>query len=153
MGATLAHELAHHFLEKRGVRLPNESENERLTDLATVYIGLGKLTLNGYEPITRSQYRDRQLYTERVGYLSQSEIARIFMHVCRFRSIPVDAVSTNLSDTARHLLKEANETDLKEANETKAQRIISFQRAEARGSLSQLVRGWLSSILRVLAHP
>ncbi len=43
MGAILAHELTHHFLDTKGIRHSDIEENERLTDLATVYVGLGKL--------------------------------------------------------------------------------------------------------------
>ena len=52
MGAILAHELTHHFLFNKQIGYPDTDENERLTDLATVYLGLGKLTLNGYEPLS-----------------------------------------------------------------------------------------------------
>jgi hypothetical protein len=110
LGATLAHELAHHYLARMGVRLSDTDENERLTDLATIYLGLGKLTLNGYEPQTWSvRQRDGKVttYTSKIGYLSQEEIARSFIRVCSLRSLSLDGALSNLSPTAARLLSES----------------------------------------------
>lgn len=45
--AILAHELSHLILNSRNCREENELENEKFTDFATVYLGLGVLVLNG----------------------------------------------------------------------------------------------------------
>ncbi len=45
MGATLAHELTHHFLDLKNIRYPDVEDNEKLTDLATVYLGFLYRTL------------------------------------------------------------------------------------------------------------
>lgn len=47
LGHILAHEMAHHYLLSRLVRPEDETENEMYTDLAAVYLGFGKLMLNG----------------------------------------------------------------------------------------------------------
>ncbi len=110
LGATLAHELAHHYLACKGVRLSDTDENERLTDLATIYLGLGKLTLNGYEPQTwsvRKRNGEVTTYTSKIGYLSQEEIAHAFIRVCNLRSLPLDAALSNLSPTATRLLSDS----------------------------------------------
>ena len=77
MGAILAHELTHHYLFSKDIALPDVDENEKLTDLATAYLGLGKLTLNGYEPVswTVNRYEQQVTYTYKVGYLSAMEMA------------------------------------------------------------------------------
>ena len=100
MGAILAHELTHYFLFNKGINISDEIENERFTDLATVYLGLGKLTLNGYDPITWkiSRPKGEITYTYRVGYLSTDEIAIINYIICKFRNINPDIAETNLSN-------------------------------------------------------
>lgn len=47
VGQILAHEVAHHFLSSKFIRPPKEDENEMFTDLAAIYIGFGKLIING----------------------------------------------------------------------------------------------------------
>jgi hypothetical protein len=41
IAAILAHEVAHIFLHRCGVRFPDEFENEVLTDTTAVYVGFG----------------------------------------------------------------------------------------------------------------
>lgn len=115
MGAILAHELTHHFMDLKGIRHPEVEENEKLTDLATAYIGLGKLTVNGYHPLSWTQCRPngKTEYTYQVGYLSPEDMAAIIHQVCHFRNISADLAKCNLSDDAlRHfksLAERANE--------------------------------------------
>lgn len=47
--AILAHEICHLVLFMKGIKEDNIYENERFTDFATVYFGLGVLVLNGKE--------------------------------------------------------------------------------------------------------
>ena len=47
--AILAHEICHLVLLTRGIKEDDELENEKFTDFATVYFGLGILVLNGKE--------------------------------------------------------------------------------------------------------
>ena len=102
MGAILAHELTHQFLHTKGIRYPDVEENERMTDLATVYCGLGKLTINGYDPISWTQLKQQGSveYTYRVGYLSPEDLAAILHQVCIFRAISLEAAKSNLTDHA-----------------------------------------------------
>lgn len=106
MGAILAHELTHYYLFNKGIYLSNEIENERFTDLATVFLGLGKLTLNGYDPITWKIIRPKGeiTYTYRVGYLVPDEMAIILYSLCKFRNIPPELAEANLSKKSIQLL-------------------------------------------------
>lgn len=106
MGAILAHELTHHFLFNKNIGYPDVMENERFTDFATVYLGLGKLTLNGYEPIswTVGQGDKKVKYTYKIGYLSQSEMTAIMKNICDFRNIPISIANNNLADKSSQLL-------------------------------------------------
>ncbi len=99
MGAILAHELTHHVLANKNIGYPDTEENERLTDFATVFMGLGKLTLNGYEPIEWNITKPEKTITYKynVGYLSSREIADIFQHICSFRSIEPQKAQSNLT--------------------------------------------------------
>jgi hypothetical protein len=119
LGAILAHELTHHFLGINGISRPEVQENERLTDLATAYIGLGKLTVNGYAPIswTRSGPQGMVTYKYQVGYLSMREMATVLHRVCRFRSLSLETAKRNLSpealDLFNSLIAPADEYHLK----------------------------------------
>lgn len=104
MGAILAHELTHFYLFNKGIILNDEIENERFTDLATVYLGLGKLTLNGYEPIIWEIRRTNKTYTYSIGYLSTDEIAMILYNLCKFRNISIEIAKVNLSEKSLELL-------------------------------------------------
>jgi len=46
VGAILAHEVAHVFLHRAGIRFPVEFENEILTDTTAAYLGFGSTILN-----------------------------------------------------------------------------------------------------------
>lgn len=50
VAAIICHEITHHYLFGRNVRLSDTDENERLTDLAAVYLGFGLYMLLGYKP-------------------------------------------------------------------------------------------------------
>jgi ribosomal protein S27E len=102
MGGILAHELTHHFLANKNIAYPDDGENERLTDFATVFLGLGKLTLNGYESIQWSIPRPDKVvtYTYKIGYLSSRDIADVMVRVCAFRSIRLQDAQANLTATA-----------------------------------------------------
>lgn len=54
VAAILAHEITHVFLYRAGLWLPNEYDNEILTDTASTYLGVGWLGLNAFR-VTESQ--------------------------------------------------------------------------------------------------
>jgi hypothetical protein len=131
MGAILAHELTHHFLFNKNIGYPEIIENERFTDFGTVFLGLGKLTLNGYEPIswTVGQGEKKVKYTYKIGYLSQNEMAAIMRKICLFRKIPISTTMNNLTEkSSRMLIKEFYETIKINRYETKKGNIINFFR-------------------------
>lgn len=146
MGAILAHELTHHFLANKRLGYPDEAENERFTDFATVFLGLGKLTLNGYEPIQWSLQRGDKIvtYTYQVGYLSTREIAEVMCRVCDFRSIPLADVQENLTQSACDHLNLAQDAVIQ--NERQEQ---GKQKREAKRELfKEKWRGFLARFRR-----
>ncbi|MEW5911336.1 MAG: hypothetical protein AB1814_02185 [Thermodesulfobacteriota bacterium] len=100
VAAIMAHELAHYYLMIKGIGLSSLSDNEQLTDVATVFLGLGKLTLNGF--------RDTKGLRSLVGYLSSEEVGILICRICTFRNI-------HLVDAEEFLFNEARKTLMKSA--------------------------------------
>jgi len=75
----ICHEVMHKFLYEHDIVLPNELDNERLTDIATIFLGLGKLRLLGmtYQQI---YFEDTDLRTANVqfGYLTPDEFYFVY---------------------------------------------------------------------------
>ena len=87
-GTILAHEMTHAFLAYRGIILDDPEENETFTDIATIYIGLGKLMINGL-------FHGRNRHNGTVyslGYLPHDLALYCYASVSASRDIPNDIV-------------------------------------------------------------
>ncbi|HAF21732.1 MAG TPA: hypothetical protein DCK93_02285 [Blastocatellia bacterium] len=113
--ATLAHELTHKYLHVHriscGIGKEYERENEVLTDISAVYLGLGKLMLNGCECQRESKERTSQgvqtnTQTLRSGYLTREQFAFVYRLVCGMRKIPASTYLGGLSLEARSALSQ-----------------------------------------------
>ena len=51
--AIVCHECTHHFLFSKDIQIEPDDENEKLTDIAAVYLGFGKYLSYGYKPMER----------------------------------------------------------------------------------------------------
>jgi len=99
--ATIAHEITHKYLEVNGVVLKEEAENEVLTDVAAVFLGLGKIMVNGCLNERKSrkdvaggyEIRTRTLST---GYLDPSQFALVYRLVCTMRNVDLDIMSNGI---------------------------------------------------------
>lgn len=95
--ATLAHEITHKYLQINGFLGGTDPirkyENEVLTDIATVFLGLGKLMLNGCEIKTTTE----QLKS---GYLDQKQLAFVYRVLCAMRGISSEEMMSGLSREA-----------------------------------------------------
>lgn len=69
--AILCHEACHYVLNANGIHLPDNVENERLTDVAMIAFGLGGIFQSGYRRVPKAGYRAGH----RLGYLSDEEYA------------------------------------------------------------------------------
>jgi len=70
--ATLAHELGHVILLGGGLMSPKASDHEPMTDLLTVYLGLGVFTANSAARFTQYQDERKQGWSmQRLGYLPE----------------------------------------------------------------------------------
>ena len=96
LGTILAHEVAHYCLMKNGI-LRETTDNERLTDLGLMVLGLGKLYFNGRNLVIEERRQN-------VGYLQPLDMTYAFMEYVRHNGIPVEALTTNLSADARQVL-------------------------------------------------
>lgn len=97
LGTILAHEITHDFLHSRGITLPYSEENEKLTDLASVMLGLGKLILNGIEEKTGIEI-------VRLCYLSPSDLAYAYAKINALYEVPIENYFTNLTHAAYSLV-------------------------------------------------
>lgn len=98
LGAILAHEMAHAFLIPKGVLLEDPNENEMFTDLATVFIGLGKLLLNGLIFVTDEYISEGHM----LGYLSPELITYCYERVNTYRSIRGQVIMKSLIPEAKN---------------------------------------------------
>jgi len=104
--AILAHEICHKYLYLHQLKLYPEYENEMLTDAATIYTGLGKLSLNGCEKekVTRRFTGGTTISTtttNQVGYMNREQFAFVYRLICEMRNIPKSESIKYLSSEAR----------------------------------------------------
>ena len=70
--ATISHELGHVILLGRGLVDPKTPDHEQMTDLLTVFLGLGVFTANCSGRFKQFQDSKRQGWSmQRLGYLSE----------------------------------------------------------------------------------
>jgi hypothetical protein len=87
--ATLAHEISHKYLDVHGVPSPSGrhrgSEDEVFTEVTSVWLGLGKLVLNGCESSTTKTGWTGLSMSEtvhRLGYVTRLQFACAYALVC-----------------------------------------------------------------------
>ena len=96
IGAVLAHEVAHIFLHRCGVRFPDELNNEVLTDTTAAYVGFGPTIMNGVTETTRHLPSNViQTNTHHFGYLSLDE----FGYILAKRDSLFEVDSTSMIDS------------------------------------------------------
>ena len=111
--AILAHEICHKLIHINGLTQLGY-ENEILTDVATVFTGLGKLSLNGCE--SKKVFTDTALKeniktttktttTKTIGYLKRDQFAFLYNVVCNMRKIPIKYASKGLNKEAINAIK------------------------------------------------
>jgi hypothetical protein len=105
--ATIAHELCHKLLFDRGAH-GDDLMYEILTDVAAVYVGFGKLLLNGYEYRTQTGTLPlgRPGDHVRFGYITTHEAAFVHAMVCRIRGAQEQDLKFGLSAHAGRAMDE-----------------------------------------------
>lgn len=114
--ATLAHEISHKYLQINGISCGTASvqqyDNEVLTDITSVFLGLGKLMLNGCEcqsvRYENSPGGGRTITdTLKSGYLDRSQLAFVYRLICAMRRIPFHEYRQGLSDHSIQALQDS----------------------------------------------
>jgi hypothetical protein len=78
-----------------------EYENEILTDITSIFLGFGKLMLNGYEIVKESvNIVNYTRETIKIGYLNKKQIAFVYRLICAMRKIPKNDMLSGLSSEA-----------------------------------------------------
>lgn len=107
--ATLAHELSHRYLQVRGISCGSGPEfhyhNEILTDVTAVFLGLGKLMLNGCtEEKAHQETKNGHVKTvtqvRTVGYLEPEQFTFVYLLVCAMRNISPEEYESGLLPVA-----------------------------------------------------
>ncbi|PKM48822.1 MAG: hypothetical protein CVV02_18505 [Firmicutes bacterium HGW-Firmicutes-7] len=96
--ATLAHEITHKYIQSNNIAYgTNDYENEVFTDITTIFLGLGKLLLNGCDCQT-VKFESEQTITEtyKTGYLNKNQIAFVYLLICFMRNIPASKYEQGL---------------------------------------------------------
>lgn len=100
IGAIVAHELSHQLLAHEGIWEPVVQTNERLTDLAAIAAGMGKLVLNAMS----SRAFEGANVAIQLGYLDPQLTLYAYDLVNQHRGVSQDAAAVNLiSDVAERL--------------------------------------------------
>ncbi|MGI6558101.1 MAG: hypothetical protein ACOX20_03805 [Limnochordia bacterium] len=102
--AALSHEICHKYLHHHGLdisEMHRAYENEVLTDLCAVFLGLGKLILNGCKfRTTHHTSNSVESTTFDIGYLSRKQLAAVYNLVCAMRNISRSVAEGNLTRDA-----------------------------------------------------
>ncbi|MDD3633193.1 MAG: hypothetical protein PHW38_05335 [Candidatus Cloacimonetes bacterium] len=107
--ATLSHEITHKYMQIHAISCGtgplSEYENEILTDITTIFLGFGKLLLNGCEVIKKKiklELYNSVIFEEtiKVGYLDRKQIAFVYRLICAMRKISNNDMLSGLSSEA-----------------------------------------------------
>lgn len=139
----LAHEQTHNYLYYYGIQEKNKTENEILTDVAAIYLGLGALLLEGYKPITwtsdhwgdgyQSGYTTNTVY---IGYLSLEGIRYAIRRSAELRQqkeflsiLPsLDRIEVSYRLWKKNRIEQKEKKSLREKQEKKKKQIKSLSK-------------------------
>ncbi|MFL6113066.1 MAG: hypothetical protein ACJ786_17170 [Catenulispora sp.] len=102
--AVAAHELCHHKLLYRGLASAEEKDHEPLTDLATVFFGLGVFTANSAFTFAQNARGWRR---QQLGYINQPMFGYALAHVAWLRGERDPAWARHLDANPRGYFKQA----------------------------------------------
>ncbi|OPZ92998.1 MAG: hypothetical protein BWY74_01333 [Firmicutes bacterium ADurb.Bin419] len=106
----LAHELTHQYLFMHGIDLTYQSvlDNELLTDIAAIYLGLGNLILNGHRTQKKETINKQEITRKlKLGYVNTHYLGFVYKTICSMRKIPEDVYNTQLSSQSKIYIAQA----------------------------------------------
>lgn len=101
VGTILAHEISHVFLFNKRIWLSDTNQNEMLTDLTAIFIGLGKLMINGLFVDANELKREGHV----LGYLTPDLVVYSYKKVAAYRSIESRIYLKNIMPEALKIIK------------------------------------------------
>ena len=109
--ATLSHEIAHKFLHSNRIAWGDgpaaHYHNEVLTDIAGVFLGLGKLMLNGHHAQRTTEHASgRTTHTRKVGYLEGNQLAFVYLLTCHMRRVGQEDLFSGLTPHSASIVRE-----------------------------------------------
>jgi hypothetical protein len=166
--AILAHESAHNYLFQHGADLPDETENELLTDITCAYLGLGHLLIVGYTPITWVTDRLQsftgsgyKLHTNSIGYVEPITIYKAIIYSAELRGWSPSSVVSALppcypyrfSTFFRLLPYRFRAWKLKKKQDQENQfRALQNQQIELLGTKTEVLQNQLSELAKSMDH-
>jgi hypothetical protein len=122
--ATIAHELGHVILLGGGMVKPDNSSHEYLTDLTTVFFGLGIFNSNAAFQFSQWQSHSHQGWrASRTGYLSEAEFAYALAAYAWLRGEKKPKWSEHLAMNVGHYFKQSLKY-LEKGGETKLRSLV-----------------------------
>ncbi len=111
----LCHELCHKWLQVNGINCPTDIENEILTDITTVFLGLGKIMLNGCKGVNVKQgmtLNGTSTTTQTItsGYLDRDHLSLVYRLVCAMRKTPKSEYMQGLNSEATDSIRNCDKT-------------------------------------------
>ena len=112
--ATISHEIAHKFLHTNrlswGEGPADHYHNEVLTDIAGVFLGLGKLMLNGHHAERMVENASgRTTHTRNVGYLEGNQLAFVYLLTCHMRQVGQKDFFSGLTPPSASIVRQQEE--------------------------------------------
>lgn len=106
---TLAHEVAHVFREAHDLMVEGHDEEELLTDLTTIFLGFGVLTVNGsYRYRSSGDLNYTQWSVQRGGYLDPETLSFALAVQAVVRDLPARKVAALLETNQASYFKTAS---------------------------------------------
>lgn len=99
IGCILAHELTHAFLFSKNIIFSNIIENEMFTDLTSIFIGLGKLVLNGKVEKSEKHLNENYIF----GYLALNLVVYSYKRLIKMNSVKRNVYLKNLKTEIQNL--------------------------------------------------
>jgi len=113
VAATLCHEVCHKWLQHNNINFLLKIDNEILTDITCIFLGFGKIMLNGCKAeSTRNETNENGTltFTETMttGYLNREQLAFLYCVVNTMRKIPPSKVMYGLTAEAAQAVEQCN---------------------------------------------
>lgn len=115
--AKISREICYNYLRQNKIHRFSVHECDKLVDVASVYIGLGKLSLNGCEKEFSPEISPEEetpstnIKMIRIGHLSRQQFAFCYKLICNMRRVPETIMMSGLNNDAAAMVRGIVYTD------------------------------------------